>query len=183
MAKMTRYPLWMILFVFSLSLTACQAVLHEKGSILDPKKVAQIKVGETTRAEVKDILGIPTIVNAYQKNRWSYIQDRQYKNLQRTFSRAVNRVEITFDPQGVVQSVQHNFGQELMDPETLPAAKNDKPWLRWLWNGDYIRPATEAEWQKPPSRPNTVKVAEASEPTPSDSHEPSQPWWKFWSHP
>ena len=177
---MTRYPIWMIFFVFCFSLTACQAVLHEKGSILDPKKVAQIKVGETTQAEVKDILGVPTIVNSFQKNRWSYIQDRQFKNLQRTFSRAVNRVEITFDQRGVVQNVSHNFDKELMDPEALPAAKNDKPWLQWLWGGDYIRPATEVEEQQP--KPKNATVANTPKPTPSDPQNPSQPWWKFWSH-
>ena len=144
MARLTQYPLMAILIAL-FSLTACQAVIHEKGSILDPKHVAQIEVGKTTMAEVKNLLGVPTFVNNFRKGRWSYVQDRQFKNIQRTFSRVINRVDIIFDERGIVKDIKHNFDDTLLDPRTTPNAQNDQSWLRWLWEGEYMRPATKSQ--------------------------------------
>lgn len=141
-------PLFAILFL----VTACQAVIHEKGTILDPQVVSQITVGKTTRSQVKEMLGRPTFVNSLSRNRWTYIQDRQFKNIQRTFSRVINRVEITFDRRGVVEKVQHNFAKDLLDPRSLPEAKNDQSWLGWLWDGEYMRPASKSQPMEEPAK-------------------------------
>lgn len=178
MVNLTRFFFLAIL----LTLTACQATLHEKGTVLDTDRLAQIKVGSTTRAEVKNLLGVPTIVNSFRRDRWVYVQDRQVKNIQRTFSRVINRVEITFDNRGVVEDIQHNFGEALLNPQTLPEARNTQNWFGWLWGGEYMRPAIDA-------RSPTTKEAgsDTTEPSPSDPEKPAtgqrgaNPWWKFWS--
>lgn len=192
MARLNQHPFVLILFALSfLSLTACQAVIHEKGTILDPRKVALIQVGQTTRAQVKEMLGVPTFGDNFRRDRWSYIQDRQLKNLQRTFSRAINRVEVTFDKRGVVQKIQHNFGEALMDPITLPEAQNNQSWFRWLWGGEYMRPAIKSQQTENASQVSEATASEANAPSeapetesleksPEESGD-KKPWWRLWS--
>ncbi len=182
MVTLTRSFFLTILFALSLSLVACQATVHEKGTLLNPKTVAQIRKGVTTRAQVKDLLGVPTVVNSFRKERWSYVQDRQYKNIQRTFARVINRVEITFDQRGVVQEIQHNFDDELLDPQTLPDASNSQAWFGWLWGGEYGRPATGG---RPPEKVTRSDASPEESLLPreesTEQRQEGNPWWRFWS--
>lgn len=100
--------------ILALALSGCQVVQHEKGNILEPEMVSQIKPGVTSQAMVQELLGSPTTVNTFRGNRWIYIQDRRFEG-----NRAVNRVEITFDRNGVVSRVDRNFDDQLLDPQTL----------------------------------------------------------------
>lgn len=172
----TNVPFAAVLFSFLLFLGACQAVIHEKGTILDPRDVAKIEVGKTNMAQVKAILGVPTFVNSFRKNQWSYVQDRQFKNLQRTFSRVVNRVEITFNKRGIVEDLQHNFDETLLNPKEMPEAQNDQNWMRWLWGGEYMQPATKR--LDPRSTPETTNAPKEPEESLSEKVK-ADPWWKF----
>lgn len=129
------------LLVSSLFLTSCQAVVNESGSIIEPEKAAQIQIGTTTRDEVLKLLGPPTLVNTFRQERWIYIQDRQFKNIQRTFSRVTNRIEITFDGSGFVRDVQRNFKDALYDPREISKQKEDRGYSGWLLDGKFARPA------------------------------------------
>ncbi|MBF0096513.1 MAG: outer membrane protein assembly factor BamE [Magnetococcales bacterium] len=173
---MVKWPRTLLLTLSAcllLILSACQATIQEKGTILNPQAVERIQPGRTTRAQVKELLGVPTIVNTVRKDRWIYIQDRQYRNIQRTFARVVNRVEVTFDARGVVRDVQHNFNDQLLDPEKMPEAQNTQLWFAWLWDGEYARPATGAgSTLLPASEIPTHSIAEPTK---------LNPWWKFWS--
>lgn len=182
MVRLTHIILLAILLPVALALTACQATIHEKGTILNPKSVAQIKVGQTTRAQVKDLLGVPTFVNSFRRDRWSYVQDRQYKNVQRTFARVINRVEITFDQRGVVSDIQHNFDDELLDPKSLPSAKNTPNWFRWFWGGEYAQPATDGRLaeRESPTEEGSRSASNAQGAT-SENRPVTNPWWRFWS--
>ena len=141
MTDLPRCLLLAITVALSLSLAACQAVLHEKGTILDPKVVSQIREGATTKAQVRAMLGTPTFVSSLRNDRWSYLQDRHYKNWQKTFARVINRVEIFFDGRGIVQEVRHNFNGALLDPRTEPGAKSRQGWVEKWFEGQYERPA------------------------------------------
>ncbi|MBF0369837.1 MAG: outer membrane protein assembly factor BamE [Magnetococcales bacterium] len=151
-------PRWLLMLILTFSLAACQAVMHEKGVIIDPKAVAEIQPGLTTQLQVQELLGSPTIVNVFKKERWIYIHDRQYKNIQRTFSRVANRVEITFDNWGIVKTIHRNFGEDILDPETVPGADNrpGTSWWAWFldWENDsaipaFPRPEYTANWEVP----------------------------------
>lgn len=170
-----------------LMLSGCQAVIHEKGTILDPKTVDHIEVGLTSRNEVRMLLGPPTFVNNFREERWIYIQDRQFKNMQRTFSRAANRIEITFDESGTVADMKRNFGDTLLDPTTLPEAQNEQSWFGWLWGGKYIRPATQGvdPTQIPMRHPETEDEEQASGEAAKETNKnrdtgPWDPFWRFW---
>ncbi|MEO5340068.1 MAG: outer membrane protein assembly factor BamE [Magnetococcus sp. MYC-9] len=178
MVRTTRFFFLALLLPFSLLLAGCQAVVHEKGTILDPKRVALITVGQTTRAQVKELLGVPTMVNSLRKDRWIYVQDRQFKNVQRTFARVINRVEVTFDERGVVKDIQHNFDDALLDPQTIPEARTQQQWFNWLWSGEYARPAVAGSPSATPSSGGDIPLP--TDPPPELSRH-THPWWKFWS--
>ncbi|WP_130470687.1 outer membrane protein assembly factor BamE [Candidatus Magnetaquicoccus inordinatus] len=173
MVKWPRSLFWLFLASLLSLLSACQARIQEKGTIISPQAVERIQVGRTTRAQVKELLGFPTVINTVRRDRWIYIQDRQYRNIQRTFARVINRVEITFDERGIVRDLRHNFADELLDPEKIPEAQNTQLWFAWLWDGEYARPATGSGNKVLPA---TEIPAHALDATPK-----SNPWWKFWS--
>ncbi len=166
-----------------LLVSGCQAVIHEKGTILDPQAVDRIDIGLTIREEVRTMLGPPTIVNNFRQERWIYIQDRQFKNMQRTFSRAANRLEITFDETGTVIDLKRNFGDALLDPTTLPEAQNEQSWFGWLWGGEYNQPAIKGidptqVAETPPERPSPEK--KGSNGRDDRDTGPWDPFWRFW---
>ncbi len=143
-----------ILLVCSLFLAACQAVVSESGNIIEPGKVDQIHIGQTHRDEVIKLLGPPTLVNTFREERWIYIQDRQFKNIQRTFSRVTNRIEITFDTNGQVRDIQRNFNDTLYDPRNVSKENEDKGYTRWLFGGEFSKPVTDAK-PDPAKEPKT----------------------------
>lgn len=131
------------LIVFSLFLASCQAVVKESGNIIEPAKVEQIHTGVTNRDEVLKLLGPPTLVNTFRQERWVYIQDRQFRNIQRTFSRVANRLEITFDEGGLVKDIKRNFDEALYDPREVSKPSDEKSYAKWLFGGEFSKPATD----------------------------------------
>jgi outer membrane protein assembly factor BamE (lipoprotein component of BamABCDE complex) len=132
----------LILFILLVGLGGCQARIHETGTVIRPEDVNKIVVGVTNFREVRKLLGPATIVNSFRQKRWIYIQDRRYKNIQRTFARSANRIEITFNSQGIVEKLERNFGETLLDPENDPDAELKSRWGGWFWKGEYDQPDT-----------------------------------------
>ncbi len=175
MKKLLHLPIVMLYaLIITTVLTGCQAKMHESGVIINPNATEKIHIGVTTRAEVMELLGPPTFVNAFRNNRWLYIQDRKFQNMQRTFARVANRVEITFDQFGVVTDLQKNFDDQLLDPNTLPEATNNS-WTNWLLSDTYQPPVTNpSTGTDSPEIPMTTSK-------PTESEPPKKTWWRFWS--
>ncbi|MBF0165198.1 MAG: outer membrane protein assembly factor BamE [Magnetococcales bacterium] len=177
-----RTPLtWTRALIVALALAGCQAQIHESGIILDEDALHRIHAGSTTRGQVLELLGPPTLVNPYRGNRWLYVQDRKFKNMQRTFARVANRVEITFDRAGVVQEVQKNFSDKPWDPTTLPEADSDKGWMHWLWDTQYAHPAVNPRGTGPSDAASTDNRSTGSDESAPSLADEKKPWWKFWS--
>ncbi|GAB0057264.1 Outer membrane protein assembly factor BamE [Candidatus Magnetaquicoccaceae bacterium FCR-1] len=177
-----RMPLaWTRALIVALALAGCQAQIHESGVILDEDALHRIHAGSTTRAQVLELLGPPTLVNPYRGNRWLYVQDRKFKNMQRTFARVANRVEITFDRSGVVQDVRKNFSDKPWDPTTLPEADSDKGWMHWLWDTQYAHPAVNPNGPAPADASSPGKPSAGDADSSPSSADEKKPWWKFWS--
>ncbi|MBF0136091.1 MAG: outer membrane protein assembly factor BamE [Magnetococcales bacterium] len=107
--------------VLNLVLASCQTMVQEQGNILDPQKVAQLREGRSTRKEVLDLLGSPTIVNSFKPNRWIYLQDSRFDKFQ-----AVNRLEVEFDQRGVVRYITRNFSDEVWNAQQLSAPEQNR---------------------------------------------------------
>lgn len=159
---LTRFPArWAAPILFTLFLSACQSVEYVHGNIIKPEAVAQIEIGKTTSEEVDRLMGSPTTVNSFRQNRWLYITDRRFKG-----SRAVSRVEITFDDEGVVAKIDKNFGEEILAPAADgEEARSDAWWKFWS------RKAA-VETGVPPIAPPVEESPEMVS--------KKLPWWNIW---
>ncbi|MBF0589064.1 MAG: outer membrane protein assembly factor BamE [Magnetococcales bacterium] len=170
----------------ALMLAACQAVVHEKGSIIKPELVEQIVVDVTTHDEVLELLGPPTHINPFQSTRWLYIQDRSYKDLQVVYARAFNTLELEFDSGGVVRHISRNFEDELIDPTNLPEAMKDPSVWKRIWGDDDIGLADAAKkpgfWKRLwGADRKELDAAEAAQTTQTPLNEKDDiAWWKVW---
>jgi len=113
----------LFLFSFLVALAACVPTVANRGCLLDPENLAQIKVGVTTREEVATMLGSPTTVSTVDENTWYYVgrQTEQYS----FFSPEVLKqqaIEIDFDNKGVVSKVVNLDLPQATDAEPVDRA-------------------------------------------------------------
>lgn len=139
-----RHFNWLIGLLF---VAGCGSVIQERGNILNPQNVDQIRIGHSTQREVRELLGSPTLVNLYHKERWLYLQDRRHKG-----TRAVNRLEIVFDHNGTVQDLRRNFQSQLLDPTTLPDEEKPSWWQVLMGRGPEIGVPTSSNNANIPKR-------------------------------
>jgi outer membrane protein assembly factor BamE (lipoprotein component of BamABCDE complex) len=152
-----------IFFILLIALAGCQARMQDTGTMIKPEDLNKIVTGVTNYQEVRKILGPATIVNTFRRERWIYIQDRRYKNLQRTFSRAANRIEITFNNQGIVEKIERNFGDTLMDPEKDKYSELKSRWGSWFWDGGFEKPAAQQQDTPKQDDEDESEIIEAEE--------------------
>jgi outer membrane protein assembly factor BamE (lipoprotein component of BamABCDE complex) len=106
-----------------LLLSSCAPSVRNRGNLLEPEKLAEIKVGESTREDCVNKLGSPTEVGTFDENVWYYFGRRteQYSFLDPEVIEQ-KAVEIRFDDQGVVTAVN------VLDPgqcqEVSPVARS-----------------------------------------------------------
>lgn len=89
-------------------LTACEPVIANRGNIVDPEKLNDIKVGESTREDVATKLGTPTQTSTFDDKTWYYIgrQTEQYSFLDPEVLKQ-QAIEICFDDKGTVTAVNN----------------------------------------------------------------------------
>ncbi|HYE47682.1 MAG TPA: outer membrane protein assembly factor BamE [Caulobacter sp.] len=58
------------------ALAACSPVVATRGHMVDPDRLAEVKVGESTRDDVQTILGSPTNISTFDPNVWYYVGQR-----------------------------------------------------------------------------------------------------------
>ena len=90
------------------SLAACQPTIANRGNILDPDSLAQVKPGETTREEVATKLGTPTTISTFDDKIWYYIgrQTEQYSFFDPKVIKQ-QAIEVDFNDQGVVAGIKN----------------------------------------------------------------------------
>jgi outer membrane protein assembly factor BamE (lipoprotein component of BamABCDE complex) len=96
-----------ILIIGSLAaLLGCEPTIANRGNILDPDKLAEIKVGTSTREDVATKLGTPTAVSTFNDKIWYYIgrQTEQYSFLDPEVVEQKG-IQVTFDDKGTVTAV------------------------------------------------------------------------------
>lgn len=87
-------------------LAACEPTIANRGNVLDPDKVTEVKTGSSTRENVAAILGTPTMVSTFDDKIWYYAgrQTKQYSFLDPEVLDQ-QAIEIRFDDQGVVTAI------------------------------------------------------------------------------
>ncbi len=77
MPNYIRLPIIFGIASLTIGLAACTVSrLDVRGDSIDPDKLAKIKVGQQTRADVAEILGSPSSVAAFDSETWYYISKR-----------------------------------------------------------------------------------------------------------
>ena len=97
----------------ALALSACEPSVQVHGHMPDPDSLGQIKVGATSRDQVRDLMGSPTSVGTFDDKLWYYIS-------RKTETGAFDQTElldqevvlIEFDEGGFVSRVEREQGIE-----------------------------------------------------------------------
>ncbi len=77
MSNYIRLPIIFGIASLTVVLAGCTAGrLDVRGDSIDPVKLAGIKVGQQTRADVAEILGSPSSIAAFDNETWYYISKR-----------------------------------------------------------------------------------------------------------
>lgn len=84
-------------------LAACAPVVANRGNILETEKLAEIKVGASTREDVATCLGSPTQVGTFDENVWYYFgrNTEQYSFFDPETVKQ-KTVEVRFNDEGIV---------------------------------------------------------------------------------
>ena len=87
-------------------ISACEPTVASRGNVLDADRLAEIKVGSSTREEVATQMGTPTVISAFDDKIWYYVgrQTEQYSFFDPEV-KTQDAVEVRFDDNGVVTSV------------------------------------------------------------------------------
>lgn len=125
------------LFILIGFCAACTPVVANRGNILDPDKLATIKVNTSTREEVAASLGTPTAVSTFDEKVWYYV-GRQTEQSSFFDPEVVKQeaVEVHFDDQGTVVFLEKLNLVEAHDVDPVdrktPTYGNDDTFIRQL---------------------------------------------------
>jgi outer membrane protein assembly factor BamE (lipoprotein component of BamABCDE complex) len=94
--------------VVGTGLAACDPDVHTRGNLASASALEEIRVGQSSRAQVASALGTPSTTSLFDKQEtWFYIgaQTQQYA-IWPTEELSRQVVAITFDKQGIIESVK-----------------------------------------------------------------------------
>lgn len=98
----------LLLTVSAALATGCAERVKNYGRFIEPGKLDDIKVGETTEDQVMDSLGSPTATGTFDANRWYYIgQKMGYRSIRAPELLERDVIVITFNADKVVSDVKH----------------------------------------------------------------------------
>jgi outer membrane protein assembly factor BamE (lipoprotein component of BamABCDE complex) len=88
-------------------ITACTANVSTHGHALSESDLAQIRPGVTSREEVARLLGSPSTVGTFDKERWFYVSQRnEVMSFYKADITQQDVVRIDFDASGIVSDVR-----------------------------------------------------------------------------
>ncbi|MGE4351374.1 MAG: outer membrane protein assembly factor BamE [Bdellovibrionales bacterium] len=99
---LTKATLYLLLW----GMTACAPTIANRGNMIEPEKLAEITVGESTREQVATALGSPTQVGTFDEKAWYYFgrSTKQYAFLDPEIVKQ-QAIEVHFNDEGVVTSI------------------------------------------------------------------------------
>lgn len=141
-----------------LALLGCEPTIATRGDILDPDKLAEIKVGTSTREDVANKLGTPTEVSTFDDKIWYYVgrETKQYSFLDPETIKQ-SGVEIQFNDSGVVTAIDPLNPQlaENIEPasgSTPTYGRNDTFWKQLLGDVGHTMPGGMQPGQTTPGQ-------------------------------
>jgi outer membrane protein assembly factor BamE (lipoprotein component of BamABCDE complex) len=103
-------------------ITGCARDVEQRGNLPPQDKMAEINPGSTTKEEVIKVLGSPSSTSVFNDKTWYYISRRtgQFSFFDPTVLDQQVYI-ITFDDQGIVQSIGHKSSED--GKEITPVAR------------------------------------------------------------
>jgi outer membrane protein assembly factor BamE (lipoprotein component of BamABCDE complex) len=130
-------------------LAACEPTIANRGNILDPDRLAEIKAGTSTREDVATKLGTPTEVSTFDDKTWYYVgrQTKQYSFLDPEVVKQ-QAIEVKFDDKGTVTAINQldlSKSQDIaMAPGATPTYGRSDTLLKQLL-GDVAHPSVAGQ--------------------------------------
>lgn len=129
MVRSIKYRL-LALGLLGFSLGACAPTVATRGNLTDAERLADIRVGTSTREDVAGLLGTPSSTGTFNEDVWYYIGQRTEKTAffkPSVIERKV--VTVHFNKQGVVEKIDQlgkDDGQEveMVDRRTATAGRD-----------------------------------------------------------
>jgi outer membrane protein assembly factor BamE (lipoprotein component of BamABCDE complex) len=136
-ARRMRRPLLAVCLT-GMAVAACARDTAVRGNLPRPEKLAEVKVGLSTRNDVRELLGPPSNVGTFNDKAWYYIaQTTEDVPMSLPVVLDRNITAVYFDDQGIVTDVKHldQTASKDISPvsRTTPAAGHEPSLMRDLF--------------------------------------------------
>jgi outer membrane protein assembly factor BamE (lipoprotein component of BamABCDE complex) len=110
-----------VLLLGPVLLSACTPIIANRGNMLEEDRIAQVKVKSSSKNDVFEALGSPSIVSTFDDNTWYYIGQRTE---QESFFKPIvtdrKVIAVDFDDTDHVQAVNRIGIEQAVDVEPDP---------------------------------------------------------------
>lgn len=142
-----RAALFLVALTLPFLVSGCEPIVSNRGNMLDEDRIAQVKPGTSSKNDVFEALGSPTIVSTFDDNTWYYVGERTEREAFFTPELAAHKViEIKFDDSDHVRTVDRIGLDKTTDvepfSETTPAAGREITFIEQLL-GNIGRPGAK----------------------------------------
>ncbi|HLG87862.1 MAG TPA: outer membrane protein assembly factor BamE [Alphaproteobacteria bacterium] len=143
-----RLRLALLLAGVALPLVAgCTPIVANRGNMLDEERIAQVKPGTSSKNDVFEALGSPSIVSTFDDNTWYYVGQRTEREAFFEPELVAHKViEIKFDDTDHVRAIDRIGLDQTAEvtpfPETTPAAGREITFMEQLL-GNIGRPSSK----------------------------------------
>jgi outer membrane protein assembly factor BamE (lipoprotein component of BamABCDE complex) len=134
-------------FAFPLMLAGCTPIIANRGNMLDEDRISQVKAGSSSKNDVFEALGSPSIVSTFDDNTWYYVGQRTEREA--FFKPTVTDrkvIAVQFDDTDHVRSVDRVGLDQAVEVEpleqTTPAVGRDITFMEQLI-GNIGRPSSK----------------------------------------
>lgn len=115
-------------------LFACDPPVDQRGNVPQADRLSQIQPGKTDKATVTRLLGSPSSVAEFDPNVWYYVSSKtEDVAFLKTKTLDQNVVKVSFDKNGVVQSLQKLSMQDAEaitpNPNATPSRGREFSWI------------------------------------------------------
>jgi outer membrane protein assembly factor BamE (lipoprotein component of BamABCDE complex) len=134
-------------FALPLMLAGCTPIIANRGNMLDEDRIAQVKTGSSSKNDVFEALGSPSVVSTFDDNTWYYVGQRTERE---AFFKPVvtdrKLIAVQFDDTDHVKSMDRVGLDQAVDIEpleqTTPAVGREITFMEQLI-GNVGRPSSK----------------------------------------
>jgi outer membrane protein assembly factor BamE (lipoprotein component of BamABCDE complex) len=121
-----------------LSLSSCVSTLNNKGYLVDEDSLSSLKIGVSSKIDVLNIMGQPSIISDLVSNNFYYVTTIEVSKT--SLSRKVDQqhvLALEFDKNDILQKIQHYDTKSdkliAMSKDVTPAAGDDDRFTKKLF--------------------------------------------------